>query len=169
MATRVRSNDVVVHTVKVLGQTDENALKYLDSVLKSALKAKTPQVERYEACFEALGKIASPKSIKTLTDYLKYKEDDVIAQAARALEGYKDAKGAYRKEIFEELLKISEGLYNSAQQNTTSPQAKKWRIIGNSMMDAMKKVSRKTDLTNPQDARRWFNEVKKQNWDKLDG
>jgi len=166
-ATRLRSDEAAAHALKALGDTDANALRYLEGSLKSSLKAKPPKVDRYEACFESLGKIAHPKSVKTLTGYLKYKDYDVIAQAAEALQGYKDAKGKLRKEIFEELLKISEGLYSSAQANDSGEPARKWRVIKNSMMDGMNAVSRQ-ELSDPRAARRWYNDNKKKNWDKLE-
>jgi hypothetical protein len=166
-AVSSRSDDVVIHTLKTLGETDENAVKFLERVLKVAIKTKPPQADRYEACFASLGKLASPKSIKTLTGYLKNKDYDVIAQSANALVGYKDVHWKLRKDIFEELLKIAEGLYSSANSNPSGEPAKKWRVIGTSMMDGMNAVSRQK-LSDPAAARRWFNDNKKKNWDKLD-
>jgi hypothetical protein len=167
LAARLRSNEVAAHALKALGETDDVALKYIEVALKSSLKAKPPQTERYEACFASLGKLSSLKSVKTLTGYLKYKDYDVIAQSAAALQGYKGAKGAVRKQVFEEILKNSEGVYSGAQANENSEPYRKWQVISTDMMDALNAISHK-EFSDPKAARSWWNEVKKKNWDKLE-
>ncbi len=168
-ATTLKSDPMVRRAIELLADTDENALGFIEKSLDRALKAKPiMKTEIYEACFAALGKLASPKSIKTLTGFLKYKEPDVIAQAANALKGYAGAPGKIRKEIFEEILKMSEGVYSKASADANSPEAKRWRVYGPAMIEAMKSVSHQDELADPRQFRAWFNDHKKANWDKLD-
>jgi hypothetical protein len=142
---------------KALGEfADPAVVPILKQLTEFAMNQKVPIPNVASAGLRALGKIASPKAgdVKYLTDLLKGK-DDFIADAARALGDYEKAPGAVRKEIFEDLLKISEGVFSGSEKNDTNMK-RKWNIWGTDVVDAMKKLS-KQNCANPIEFRKWFN------------
>jgi hypothetical protein len=153
---------VAVAAVDGMGELgpDEGAKSALE-VLEHALKEKQPSVDLYGACFRTLKKLADPskKTVGALVKYIKYKDYDVIAKSADAMSGYRDAPGKVRKELFEELLKISEGIY-SAAENTEGK--RKWNTIGNSVMNAFRALAQgQAQFNDPGQARSWYNDNKK--------
>ncbi|MHC4862200.1 MAG: hypothetical protein ACYTDY_19135 [Planctomycetota bacterium] len=170
-AAGVRNSLVVAKVMQKCGEMDDGVLKILLGVLGRELKKKEPNDDIYESALESLGKLRSenPTAIKTLTDLLKYKKDEVVARAARAIASYEKASGKVRKGLFEEVLKQSEGVYSSAQGNN-QPMERKWNIIGDDVMEALHKLSQpprpnNVKFNNPAPARQWFNKNKKQPWD----
>jgi len=142
---------------KTLGEfADADVVPILKQLVDFAMGQKVPIPNVASAGLRALGKIASPKpaDVKFLSDLLKGK-DDFIADAARALGDYDKAPGAVRKEIFEDLLKISEGVYSGSEKNDTNMK-RRWNIWGSDVVDAMKKLS-KQNCANPIEFRKWFN------------
>lgn len=139
----------------------DEAAKSIHKVLQKCLKAKETSLQVYTSCLKALGTIHSEekKVVKELTDLLKYKVDDVILKAANALAGYKDAPGKLRKELLEEVIKNSEGVYNAAQGGDTN-YTRKWNIIQSGIMNALNALSGQS-FKNPGEARQWFNDHKK--------
>jgi hypothetical protein len=131
------------------------------SVLERTLKAKTPEKELYRACFATLKKLADTKgsTVKTLADALKFRSDDVIARAADAMAGYKEAPGKVRKEMLEELIKLTEGVFQGAQGGKNSTLTDRWNVIKASAMGAMNALSGQT-FKDPSEARGWFNDHK---------
>ena len=104
----------------------------------------------------AMGKLASPKpaSVKFILDLLKGK-DEFIADAARALSGYEKAPGALRKDIVEDLIKMSEGVFSSSEANDNNAK-KKWNTWGSDVLEALEKLSR-VKKANPKEYRTWYN------------
>jgi hypothetical protein len=171
----VREKNVVAHVMKQCAELGEEVVGIVvNTLLKEIKKERVPHEDVYENALDTLGKIRSenPKVVKTLTDLLKYKQDDVIARTAYALSFYVEASGRVRKEIFEELLKLFEGVYSSAQANPSGPMKNKWTIVGEDVMLALNKLSvpprERADFPNPADARQWFNDHKKEPWEKRD-
>ena len=142
-AAGARNTVVVAKVVEKCGEMDDGVLKILLPVLARELKRKPPEEDIYEGCLESLGKLHSenPQAIKTLEDLLKYKDYAVVARAARALGMYETAPGRIRKDIFEEILKQSEGVYSSAQTGSDQNSERKWNIIGDDVMEALHKLS----------------------------
>lgn len=139
----------------------DDAAKGLMKVLQKALKAKEPSVQLYSACLKGLGVIASEdgKVIKELTKLTKHKDYDVVGKAASALAGYKDRPGKVRKELLEECIKQSEGVFNAQKGN--DPGAKrKWNIIQSGIMKALNALSGQS-FEDPTQARAWYNDHKK--------
>jgi len=145
----------------------DDAAKALMGLLQKELKAKEPSVEKYSACLKGLGTIASEdaKIVKELMKLLNYKEPDVIFKTARALAGYKDRPGKLRKELLEQCIKSSEGVYAGAQGSDQNAK-RKWNNIESGIMAALNALSGQT-FANPQEARAWFNDHKKDRdlWD----
>ncbi|MEN8148810.1 MAG: hypothetical protein ABFS86_03240 [Planctomycetota bacterium] len=83
--------------------------------------------------------------------------------AARTLAGYEKASGKVRKELFEEVLKSSEGVY-SGFNNSNPNLERKWNVIGEDVNEALSKLSH-VKLSDPGVARKWFNDNKKLSWD----
>jgi len=139
----------------------DDAAKGLMDVLQKALKAKEPSVQLYSACLKSLGQVASEdaKVVKELTKLLKHKDYDVVLKAANALAGYKERSGKLRKELLEEVIKQSEGVYNAAQNNDTNMK-RKWNIIQSGIMSALNALSGQS-FENPAEARSWYNDNKK--------
>ena len=136
-------------------------------ILEKALKAKEPPLDIYGTCLTSLKKLADPKptTVKALTDLLKYKLDDVVAKAADAMSGYKDAPGKVRRDMLEELIKQTEGVFAQSKDAKNSAQVRKWNVIGGNVTTALKALSGQP-LKDPEDARKWFNDHKKdKSWD----
>ena len=131
-------------------------------VLKKVLKGKEPSVERYGACFRALKLVADPgkNTVSALVKYLRNKSDDVIAKSLDAMAGYGKAPGKVRKQLMEEVIKQTEGLYSAAQSNANTSQRRKWNIIQTSAKSALRALSGRK-FANPAEARAWFNDNKK--------
>lgn len=136
-------------------------------ILEKSLKAKEPALDIYGTCLASLKKLADPKptTVKALVDLLKFKLDDVVAKAADAMAGYKDAPGKVRRDMLEELIKQTEGVFAQSKDAKNGGQVRKWNVIGGSVTTALKALSGQA-LKDPEEARKWFNEHKKdKSWD----
>lgn len=135
------------------GDESVTLLKYL---VDSALNQKNVVAAVARAGLAGLGKHASLKQgdLKFLLDLLKGK-DEFISEVARALGGYAKAPGAVRKDIFEELLKRSEGTFSKSEANDNNAK-RAWNIWGSEVVDGMKKLSRQ-NFEKPPEFRKWFN------------
>ena len=139
----------------------------LMDLLDRALKAKEPSAETYGNCLRAIKKAADPRpaTVKGLLELLKYKLDDVVAKAADAISGYKDAPGKVRREMLEEVIKQSEGVFSSSKDAKNGSAVTKWRIIQGSVLSALNALSGQ-QFADPSAARAWFNDHKKdKQWD----
>lgn len=154
---------VATAAIDVLGdQPAESAAKPLRDLLERSLKAKAPVADVYGACLRALKKLAdtSKPTLDLLTDLLKRKEYEVIAKAADAIAGYKDAPGKVRRELMEEVIKLGESAYQAAQSGKDSAANAKWRTIQGGVMSALGALSGQS-FPDPLAARAWFNDHKK--------
>jgi hypothetical protein len=142
--------------------TPEIGARGIRDVLEKALKAKQPTVDVYGACLRGLKKLADPSKATTdlLSDLLKRKENDVIAKAADAISGYKDAPGKVRRDLLEEVLKTGESAYQAAQSGKDSAATAKWNTIQAGVMAALRSLSGQ-NFADPPAARKWFNDHKK--------
>ncbi len=169
-AATVKDATVRTHVMKVCAGLDETVVKLVIAVLQKELKARIPEEDVYEAAFEALGKLHSPQpsAIKVLTDLLKNNDSSLVAQSCYAISGYAQASGNIRKEFFEEVLKQSEGTYNSSQGSDENAK-RRWTIIGDGVLEVLNKLSvpprTEADFSNPAVARGWYNKNKKIPWD----
>lgn len=171
-ACTVRDPVVVAHVMKKFSELklgEKQAVevgRIVAKVLDRELAQKVPNDTVYEAAFETLAKlhVEDRVVIKQLTDLLNHKDYPVIARAARAIAGYAGANGETRKELFEEVLKSSEGTYSAAQNNDTNMK-RKWNVIGDDVMEALVKLSN-VAFENPIQARSWWGDHKKENWDR---
>jgi hypothetical protein len=156
----------VAHLLTKCGEMDDGALGILIPTLQRELKQKTPDDVIYEAALDALGKLHSENkaATKTLTDLLKNKENSIVGRAAHAIAGYEGASGAVRKDLFEEVLKSSEGVFSGAQNPSNTTMVSKWNVIEQDVMEALNKLSR-VKHKDPAAARQWFNDNKKRSWD----
>ncbi len=170
-ATTANDKLVVAQAMKKCGEMDDKAVNIAVVTLQRELKAKVPDDRVYEAALEAIGKLRSesPAVLKVLMDLLKNKDDAVISRAAYAISLYEGASGKVRKELFEEVLKNSEGVYAGSQSNNENMK-RRWTIIGDDIVLALNKLSvpprEGGDLSNPADARKWYNDHKKASWEK---
>ncbi len=171
MEKAASSKDAAVRTyvVKKCVGLDESVSKLVLRILQIELKARIPEEDVYEAAFETLGKLKSerPDVTKALTDLLKNKDNSIVAQACYAISLYGGASGKVRKLFFEEVLKQSEGTYNSSQGADDNAK-RRWTIMGSEAMDALNNLSvpprAEADFSNPARARSWYNKHKKKSW-----
>ncbi len=136
-------------------------------VIDRTLKAKEPSADVYKHGFDALKKIADvkPATVKALQEYLKYKTDEVVAKAAEAMSGYRNAPGKVRRGMLEELIKQTEGVSSGAKNAKNSGQVHKWQVIGGSAVAALNALSGQV-FKDPEEARKWFNDHKgDKSWD----
>jgi len=163
--TIVRDKNVVAHTMKKVAALGEASVKLVLPTLNRELGQKAPDESVYETALETLAKIRSENKlvIKTLTKLLKDKENEIVGLAARAIAGYGASSGKVRKELFEEVLKSTEGVYSGAQGQNQNLE-RKWNVIGDDAVDALSKLAH-VKLSDPTVARKWFNDNKKKNWD----
>ncbi|MCK6480920.1 MAG: hypothetical protein HUU06_13795 [Planctomycetaceae bacterium] len=154
----LRTREALVEaTAKSMAEFGEKAVDLLKFVTGRAIEQKVPSPGIVRAGLGSLGKIASPKpaDVKFLTELLK-KDDEFIGDAARALAGYAKAPGAIRRDIFEEMLKMSEGVFSKSEAND-QPAKRRWNIWGTEVVEAMQKVTH-TSWTKPPEFRKWFND-----------
>ena len=171
MERAASSKDATVraYVVKKCAGLDETVSKLVLKILLIELKARIPEEDVYEAAFETLGKLKSerPEVTKALTDLLKNKDNSIVAQACYAISLYGGASGKLRKKFFEEVLKQSEGTYNSSQGADDNAK-RRWTIMGTEAMDALNNLSvpprTEADFSNPVRARSWYNKHKKMPW-----
>jgi hypothetical protein len=135
------------------GDTAVGLLKYL---VDFSLNQKIVVSNVARAGLTGLGKIASPKQgdVKFLMDLLKGK-DEFVGDVARAIGGYVKAPGAVRRDLFEELLKRSEGTFSKSEANDNNAK-RSWNIWGTEIIDAMKKLT-KQNFEKPPEFRKWLN------------
>jgi hypothetical protein len=165
------SKDTSVRTylVKKCSGLDESVAKLVIKILMKELAARIPEEDVYEAAFETLGNLKSerPEVTKVLIDLLKNKENSIVAQSCYAISLYGGASGKVRKKFFEEVLKQSEGTYNSSQGNDDNAK-RRWTIIGDDVMEALNNLSLPprtiANFSNPARARSWYNKNKKKPW-----
>jgi hypothetical protein len=142
---------------KALGDMPgDDSVQLLKFLVNNALESKVVVSSVARAGLTGLGKHASakPGDVKFLTDLLKGK-DEFIGAVATALAGYAKAPGAIRKDIFEELLKCSEGTFSKSEANDNNAK-RSWNIWGSEVVDGMKKLSRQS-FEKPPEFRKWFN------------
>jgi len=135
--------------------------------LDRTLKAKEPSADIYKHCFDTLKKLADvkPATVKALQEYLKYKTDEVVAKAADAMSGYRNAPGKVRRGMLEELIKQTEGVSSGAKNAKNSALVHKWQVIGGPAVAALNALSGQT-FKDPEEARKWFNDHKgDKSWD----
>ncbi len=142
---------------KALADFGDSGVALLKFVVDRGLSQKVPPVGAVRAGIASLGKIASPKpaDVKFLTELLK-KEGEFIVDAAGALAGYEKGPGAVRKEIFGELLTMSEGVYSKSEANDQNFK-RKWNTWGSEVVEAMRKVSH-TNWQKPPEFRKFAND-----------
>lgn len=133
------------------------------SVLKKESKAKEPAVDIYGPAFDSLKKLAdtSKGTVGDLIKYLRHKNDAIAAKAAYAMSGYEKSTGPVRREMVEELIKNTEGLYQQADQAPRSPQTRRWNVMKSPVLRALKALTGGQPFRNPSEARTWFNDNKK--------
>lgn len=164
---------VVAHFVKTCEKLDEGVVKLVLMILQKELKARPPSDQVYEPALDTLGKLHSedPKVVKTITNLFKHKDSSIIARAFYATSLYRPASGNTRKDMFEEVLKQTEGTYSSSQGNDETAK-RKWTIVGRDAMDALNALSvpprTGENFPNPSAARTWYNDNKKIPWDPRD-
>ena len=141
---------------KALGEMgDEEMVPLLQYIVDSAMKPKVPVFSVTRAGLMAMGKIASPRpnNVKFITDLLRGK-DEFIADAARALAGYEKAPGSLRRDLVEELLKMSSGVFSSSEANDSNAK-KRWNTWGSDVLEAIEKLTR-VKKANPTEYGVWF-------------
>lgn len=160
---------VAMEAISKLGDLGGNAgAAPVLSILEHALKAKEPAVDIYGSCLQALHRLADTKktTVKALMDLLKHRMDDVVGKAADAMAGYRDAPGKIRRDMLEELIKSTEGTASQANDPKNAGQVRKWNIIQGSVMKALSALSGGQKFKDPSEARKWFNDHKKDKaWD----
>jgi len=165
---RADKTAVAIDAIEGLGELGAVAgAKPVLGILDRALKAKEPSVDVYGSCLRALKKLADPKpgTVKALEDLLKHRMDDVAGKAADAMSGYKEAPGKIRRELLEELIKGTEGLFSAAKDPKNGAQVRRWNIIQGNVVIALNALSGQA-FKNPEEARKWFNDHKKdKSWD----
>jgi hypothetical protein len=146
------------HAAKALGEMGgDTCLGLLKFMVGNSMDMKVSPRNVIKAGLASMGKIAGTKAddVKFLTKLLKG-DDDYIADVASALAGYVKTPGAIRRDIFEELLKRSEGVFSKSEANDSNAK-RSWNIWGTEVIEAMKKLSGKA-FEKPTEFRKWFNE-----------
>jgi len=168
-----KNKAVVAHFAKICEKLDTGIVKLVVLVLQKELKARVPSDQVYEPALDTIGKLHSedPKVVKMLTDLYKNKDSSIISRAFYASSLYGPASGNTRKEMFEEVVKQTEGTHAASQSNDETAK-RKWTICGRDAMDALNALSvpprTVPDFATPADARKWFNDNKKIPWDPRD-
>jgi hypothetical protein len=140
----------------------EPGAKNAMEAVSRALKAKEPVQDVVTAGFRVVKKHADPGKavVGELVDLLKHKDDAIVAKAIDAMSGYKAAPGKVRRDMFEELLKQTEGVFNNSTKADDANAKRKWNIIGSAVNSALSALSGQ-NLADPAAARKWYNDHKK--------
>lgn len=134
----------------------DSAVGLLRYLVDFSLNQKTVISNVARAGLAGLGKLASqkPGDVKFLTDLLKGK-DEFVGDVARAIGGYAGAAGSIRHDLFEEMLKRSEGTFSKSEANDNNAK-RSWNIWGTEIIDSMKKLT-KQNFEKPTEFRKWLN------------
>jgi len=120
------------------------------------------------AILAALGKTKDEKAVKVLTKELDEFQARVQAAAAEALGQFTHLDHWKRKAIFKDLLKL---LMNTQAAHQSDPSgmttSDRWRRVQSPCRRSMAKLSGVGDRS-PNSWRDWWNDNKKENWDKKD-
>jgi hypothetical protein len=142
---------------KTLGEMGgEEVIPYLKYLVDYGLNVKGSIAGVVRAGLASFGKVApkKPADVKWLTDMLRGK-DEFISDVCNAMAGYQKGPGAIRRDMVEDLIKISEGVHSKAEDNDNTAK-RRWNTWGSECIDAMQKLSGKTDLKTPAEFRKWL-------------
>ncbi len=158
----VPNNKLYMAAAVCLGEMGTEAAPVLVKYIGHKRHKKNLSLQR--ALILSLGKVKDPKSIKTLLDLLKNKDNVVIAAAAEALGEYKGAPQKIRKEAFNELLKLLttiKALKDGDMNDIASRD--KYDVIAAPITTSLQLLSGH-DARKPEDWQRWWNKNKKKDW-----
>lgn len=155
---------VALEGLKGLGasRAGSKAAKRIFSRLGRLLKAKEPDKLLVGAAFAALGALAdeSKGTVNEIVKLMRDNDPETAANAIRVAASYGNAELEVRKELFEAVLKQTEGPANAAQSDPNSSAARRWNQMASATKQAFKSLSRQS-FADPAEARSWFNDHKK--------
>ena len=139
--------------------------------VKAALKVKSvkdnPDV--LSAALASLGAHKDVKEIKTIVDYLVYKEPSVVAAAATSLgANYRKVEEKRRKEIVGELVKAYANYHSLAAANAREPiYRERLAVVERPMKEALRQMTG-LDQADAPAWQKWYNDNKSKKWEDLE-
>ncbi|MCE9593962.1 MAG: HEAT repeat domain-containing protein [Planctomycetes bacterium] len=126
-----------------------------------------------EKLIQSLGKTKDENGRKFLIKLLNDKSPRILAASAEALGEYEGSELKYRKETFEELLKLmmeakaANDAGQASSQQTDPVATEKYNTIAAPIISTLQKLS-KHEEHDPNEWQRWWNKNKKEDWDHKD-
>ncbi|MDA1266970.1 MAG: HEAT repeat domain-containing protein [Planctomycetota bacterium] len=160
----VLDNKLFLAAGTALGDMGPESVKILTSWIGH--KSHKKDLDLQATLIRSLGKTKDEKGVKPLLDLLSHHEALIQAAAAEALGNFVHLKEKERKVIFEDILQILTGVYNTWQADSQDIIAReRYDVIAASMVTTLQVLSGH-DERQPPEWRRWWNKNKNENWDK---
>jgi hypothetical protein len=146
--------------------------------LENELDEKTLRPQAVEYGFLSLAWIGPQDkgSLEFVLDYAtkgKHQDSTVAAQAIKACAQWRELDGNTRKEFFDKITMYMQGLYGKwkgGDPKTKATYEQRYKAVETDGLDALRELSTDgTKFDEPQKARDWFNENKRQKWEKYVG
>ncbi len=170
---------VNLECARVLGELgDQDGAAPLVRWLEIELDEKSPNPQSIEYGFLALAYIGPPDK-QTLDLVLGYAtkgvhpDNTVAANAIKACYQWRELDGKTRKEFFDKICMSLTGLYSQMKGGDAAKRATyeaRYKAVEADGRDALRELGDgTTNFDDPNKARAWFNENKKQKWEKYVG
>lgn len=170
---------VNVECAKVLGELgDRDGAGPLVKWLEGVLEEKNPQPQSVEYGFLSLAYIGNDDkaSLEFVLDYAtkgKHPDNTVAANAIKACYQWRELDAKTRKEFFDKICMFLEGLHSGmtgGDPKRRGTYETRYKAVEADGKDALRELGDgTTNWDEPRKARAWFNENKKQKWEKYTG
>lgn len=170
---------VNIECAKVLGELgDPDGAAPLMKWLEGVLEDKSPNPQAIECGFLALAYIGpdDKATLEFVLDYAskgKHQDNTVAANAIKACYQWRELDQKWRKEFFDKICMYVHGLHSKATGGDPKQRAtydKRYKDVETDSKDALRELGDgTTNFDDPGKARLWFNDNKKQKWEKYIG
>ncbi len=170
---------VNIECAKVLGELgDPDGSAPLMKWLEGVLEDKSPNPQSVEWGFQSLAYIGTgdKATLEFVLDYAtkgKHQDNTVGAQAIKACYQWRELDGKMRKEFFDKICMYLQGLHSKARGGDPKQRGTyeaRYKAVETDGKDALRELGDgTTSFDDPDKARAWFNDNKKQKWEKYAG
>jgi hypothetical protein len=166
---------VNLECAKILGELgDPDGAPPLVKWLEGVLEEKNINPQSVEYGFQSLAWIGpdDKATLEMVLDYAtkgKHQDNTVAANAIKACYQWRELDGKTRKEFFEKICMYMGGLYSKAHGGEPKQRATydaRYKAVEQDGRDALRELGDgTTNFEDPEKARLWFNDNKKQKWE----
>lgn len=161
----VPNNGLFISAATVLGYMAPESTKTIVAGIDN--KNLKKQVAVRATLIRSLGKTRDTKeAVDPLINLLQDKDAPIVSAAGEALGEFAGADQATRKKAFEALMKVVTAAHDAKDSNPNDTTAReRYDTIVAAIVSSLGKLSKQTDLRQPDDFRNWWNKNKTKNWD----